>query len=257
MAIIETNINITPSNVTVKTIDADGIQKVKNSNIPALREVFGSIGGIETPFLPSQWGVVKYYKVDNFEGYILTTPPGEREVTFDISGVIEEDTKYIVPVPALLWIFQIRKGESRSVIDYSMVYAIKHELISMDQELYRAPFPNIGIGEGICWGQTIDVPTPKSVQQLPSRFFETPFNFDLSSSVIDNHELHENARSFIEYIDSPSRNAVAHMVSLSEYLKEAKENDEEFEYPFGNLQEDMSLSQAISRYLPEVSGQNN
>lgn len=61
---------------------------------------------METPLLPSQWGVVKYYRKNHYEGYVLTTPPTERVVKFDIGRSSELPTEVTLPIPPMLWVLK-------------------------------------------------------------------------------------------------------------------------------------------------------
>ncbi|MES9681625.1 hypothetical protein ABWK22_01590 [Gottfriedia acidiceleris] len=246
-----TTIVLEPEKVTVMTVDENGIKQHKNTNIETIQQIFMKEQAIETPLLPSQWGVIKYYRKDHYEGYVMTTPATERVVRFDVynrSGVPAEAT---IPVPPQLWVFEVMTDQNgNKKLTHSMMYILKHELLSLKDKVFHAPFCNIGISHGICWGRSVpEVPTGKSIQNIPARFFAQPFNFDLSSNRVKEFQYtHENGNT--ETTDV----AVYHMLAQAKKLAEAKEAGEEFVYDFDSLKPAGSLDvqAAIKAYLPGI-----
>lgn len=249
-----TTIVMEPEKVTLTTIDDKGIKTVKNTNIENIQQVFLKEQAMETPLLPSQWGVVKYYRKNNYEGYVMTTPPTEREVNFRCNRPIPDYAT--VPIPPMLWIFEVRKDQDgKKTLSHSMCYAIKHELLSLKDQLLIAPFPNIGIGHGICWGDILPpAETGKSLQNIPARFFSAPFNYDLSSGRVKtfNYTTPEVEGEEGEFFQTD--NAIHHMESLSRRLRERQEAGEVFSYPFPELKEGSNLTaeSAIRMFLPGI-----
>jgi hypothetical protein len=129
-----------------------------------------------------------------------------------------------------------------------MMYVLKHELLSLKDKVWHAPFCNIGVSHGICWGsRTPEVPTSKSIQNIPARFFTQPFNFDLSGNRVKPFDwTHPNGNT--ESTDV----AVYHMINEAKKLAAAKEAGEEYSYPFDSLKPAGSLDvqAAIKAYLP-------
>lgn len=241
-----TTIVLGPENVTVTVENEQGMKSVKNTNMENVQQIFMREQSLETPLLPSQWGVVKYYRKNNFEGYVLTTPPTERKVYFDtgIGGIPEETT---IPVPPLLWIFEVRTSDDGSKsLTHSMMYALKHELLSFKDKVFHAPYPNIGVSHGICWGDEIpSVPTGKSIQNIPARFFSQPFNSDLSDNRVPSFRS--------DILGDDTSNALFHMVKLANDLALSKEEGQEYIYPFDSLKaSNMDVKDAITAYLPRI-----
>ncbi|WP_263117491.1 prokaryotic E2 ligase family D protein [Bacillus subtilis] len=241
-----TTIVLGPETVTVTVENEQGMKSVKNTNMENVQQIFMREQSIETPLLPSQWGVVKYYRKNNFEGYVLTTPPTERKVSFDTGarGIPEEAT---IPVPPLLWVFEVRTSDDGSKsLTHSMMYALKHELLSFKDKVFHAPYPNIGVSHGICWGDENPlVPTGKSIQNIPARFFGQPFNSDLSSNRVASFES--------DILEERTDNALYHMAQLARDLAQSKEAGEEYVYPFDSLKSSsMDVKDAISAYLPRI-----
>lgn len=247
--VTKTVITLEESSTTVEVTYKDGLKEKKNSNIENIQQIFMKEQAMETPLLPSQWGVVKYYRKNNYEGYVLTTPPTEREVTFDVHQSEFRGTR-IVPIPPMLWIFEVQNGDNdKKKLTHSMAYVLKHELLSFNDVVLHAPFPNIGVNHGICWGkENPPVPSSKSIQNIPARFFGQPFNFDLASSRVQ--EFLYNFNGAEQNTDS----AFYHMHLLAKQLEEAKENDEAFNYPFDTLKTagTSRVKDAVKTYMPSI-----
>lgn len=251
MTVPTTTITLAPEQVTVATVNEQGIKSVKNTNIENIQQIFMKEQAMETPLLPSQWGVVKYYRKNHYEGYVLTTPPTERQVVMDIrqDGVPREMT---IPVPPLVWIFEVMTDSNNNKkLTHSMMYVIKHELLSLNDKVLHAPFPNLGVSHGICWGrENPSTPTSKSIQNLPARYFSQPFNNDLAHNRVKSFRYTPivNGDSF------ETDNAVHHMVTLARELEESKEAGEDYSYPFNTLKEagTMDVNAALHAYLPRI-----
>lgn len=252
MATPKTTIELEPEKVTVTTVNEDGVKAIKQTNIETIQQIFMKEQALETPLLPSQWGIVKYYRKNHYEGYVMTTPPTEREVKFDFYGGHNSlPTEITLPVPPQLWIFEVMTdSRGNKKLTHSMMYVLKHELLSLKDSLFHAPFCNIGISHGICWGNRVpEVPTSKSIQNIPARFFTQPFNFDLSNNRVKPFQW--------TYANGNTENteiAVYHMINEANKLKEAKEAGETYSYPFDSLKPAGSLNveAAIKAYLPSL-----
>lgn len=246
-----TTIHMEPSKVTVTTVNADGIKKSTNTNIENIQQIFMNQQSIETPFLPSQWGVVKYYRKDHYEGYVLTKEATERKVM-----ILQGNTgnELILPLPPMIWFFEIMTNPTGDkTLTHSMTYVIKHELLSMSDIVYHAPYPNIGTSNGICWGagNLPAVPTSKSIQNIPARFFTQPFNNDLAHNrvkpITQNHPA-------ITRNTPGSDHAVTHMKMLAYDLEECKKEGKPFIYPFETLKEtaNMTVEKAARMSMPNL-----
>lgn len=248
-----TTIELYPEEVKVTTINEKGIKSVKNTNIDNISAIFMKEQAMETPLLPSQWGVVKYYRKNNYEGYVLTTPPTERKITIDARFNRDENLEITIPVPPLLWIFEVNTTPDGSKnLTHSMMYALKHELLSFKDAVLHAPYPNIGIHHGICWGRVNpEVPTSKSIQNIPARFFSQPFNFDLSSNRVKPFD-YSNEEFNIRQTSTDS--AIYHMLEMSEKLAAAKDAGETFSYPFDTLKSvgTQKVEDVVRAYMPMI-----
>ncbi|MFE4029219.1 hypothetical protein ACFX4N_23980 [Priestia sp. YIM B13551] len=250
MASPSTTIFMGPENVTVTVVNEQGITSVKETNVETLQEVFMKEQAMETPLLPSQWGVVKYYRKNHYEGYVLTTPPMEREVTFSMGNTGGIPQRMTIPVPPLLWIFEVLTNDNSKRLTHSMMYVLKHELLSVKDKVLHAPYPNIGVSHGICWGRDFpQVPTSKSIQNMPSRFFSQAFNYDLSSNRVKEFEWNRSDGETTQ-----TENAVHHMVHTKQLLEKSREDGETFVYPFDTLKEagTLNVERAIRNYLPGI-----
>ncbi|MEK1828780.1 hypothetical protein AAAC51_06425 [Priestia megaterium] len=238
--------------VTVTTVDELGMKSIKQTSIDNVQAVFMLEQAMETPLLPSQWGVVKYYRKNHYEGYVLTTAPSERIVNFDTrrDGVPESMT---VPIPPLVWIFEVLTNNSGKKLMHSMVYVLKHELLSLKDDVLHCPYPNIGVSHGICWGRDLpSVPTGKSIQNIPARFFSQPFNTDLSTNRTEMVNLTLPNGSTRE-----TDNALDHMIYCGNLLEKSKKEETPFVYPFETLKKagTLNVEKAIKNYLPGVFNQ--
>lgn len=89
-----------------------------------------------------------------------------------------------IVTPRLLWVTDVVERQDKYVTTSSKVYAMKQSILTEKEELYETFFSNIYNGsEQICWGyNTLNIPTLKSIQGIPSLFFNAPFNSDLDYS---------------------------------------------------------------------------
>lgn len=246
-----TTIVLGKEQVTVTTVKENGVKKVVSTNIENLQQIFMREQAVETPLLPSQWGVIKYYRKNNYEGYVMTTPPGEREVHFPANTGRGIPTEMLLPMPPMVWIFEIRQNTDGSkTLSHSMVYVIQHEVLSLKDKVLHAPYPNIGVNHGICWGSghTPLVPSSKSVQNIPARFFSQPFNFDLAANRVQEFE------TMIGSQPSRTDSAVYHMVKTANDYQEAQTAGRPYTYPFQELKPvgTKDLEQVIRLTLPGI-----
>lgn len=244
----KTVITLEKNKITIDSFGEDGIKSTKNTNLENLQQVFLNEQALETPLLPSQWGVVKYYRKNNFEGYVLTTAPTVRKVTFDCRLKDHEEEELEIPLPPLLWIFEVRTEQNgNKVLQHSMVYALKHELLSFKDTVYHAPFPNIGISHGICWGSgNPSATSSKSLQNIPARFFSQPFNHDLAHDRVNSFEYEDEDGDF-----NPTTNALEFMQKIGQ---EYAEQGEEYAFPYDLLKKvgNFKVEDVVKNYLPSL-----
>jgi hypothetical protein len=179
-----TSIHLNPDSVQIEVV-RNGQRSLKNTNIQAIQEVLTRGERIETPLLPYGWGVQKYKKVNNREQYVIATPQVRQTARYDMrreTGDREPESFEIV-APAALWIFHVEHNPANDTRRYlhGVVYALKQPILSLNDQLYTFPFSNCS-SSYICWGSDRDHPVlsgSKSIQSIPDRFFQNPFNSDL------------------------------------------------------------------------------
>lgn len=179
-----TSIHLNPDSVQIEVV-RNGQRSIKNTNIQAVQEVLTRGESIETPLLPFGWGVQKYTKVNNREQYVIAVPPTRHTARYDMRSEIGEAKieDFEIVAPASLWIIHVEVNPANDVRRYihSVAYAIKQQILSLNDQLFQFPFSNSNNGY-ICWGTERDFPVlsgSKSLMTIPDRFFQNPFNADL------------------------------------------------------------------------------
>jgi hypothetical protein len=153
----------------------------------------------------------------------------------------------LLPLPGLIWFYEVLVSGQQRRLTKSMVFAIKNEVLSMEDPLYHAPFPNCGVSSGICWGSsTPPVPSVKSLQSVMPRFFSQAFNGDLSGNRLNNFKMVDSDGD--EYT---ADNAYDHIVKL---IDEYKKDPEKFVYPYDDLKAAGSTVHSMAaHYLPNLA----
>lgn len=173
----------------------------------------------ESPLLPSNYGTKKMMNAGVDYYFIITTPPGEKELSY--SGInfeyliMLEDDEYeerigydtnayyeveeylnkfniydnddfsIRPyLPSLVWFIHIRKNNDND--SYRLIkdrlYAKDSVILSMNDNIYPAPLSNMYYENNICWGDPeLPLLTIPGVMALERIFFNLRFNMDLES----------------------------------------------------------------------------
>lgn len=164
---------------------ATGAIQSKGLSTDALGDAFNAHTSMRTPLLPGQWGTRFYAKKGNFEYFVMTIAPKKRTVKWDTSDEDEDEyQEYNIETPPLCWFVKIQQnGDSYHLID-SYMFALKNDLITMNDELYLAPFTNVYSSNGICWNGSIsmNLPSPAAVLSLDASFFNARFNSDLDDN---------------------------------------------------------------------------
>lgn len=233
------NIEILQEGVTVKTTKG-GVTSIKETNLEQIQRQLTSNERIETPLLPSIWGVQKYVKRGKRELYVITTPPGIRKVQY--TG--DDRGEYEIPVPAAVWFVtsQERAGGGRQLV-HTTVYAIKNPILTGIEQLYRMPFSNCD-NSYICWGdESPQISSPKSIQSIPDRFFGMPFNSDLGSNAY---------QPIKEEIDGKE---ISHfrINHLFRYLDRKLKADKDFRFPNNHLNSYESFKRVLDHELRRLS----
>lgn len=161
----------------------------KGVSLDALGDSFQVHTSMRTPLLPGQWGTRFYAKKGNREYFALTIAPKTRNITWEgRSGTDEDDDEdypddvsMTINTPPLIWFVALaQNGDTYNIVD-NFMFALKNDLLSMNDTLYRAPFTNVYSSHSICWNGAIsmNLPSPASVLSLDSSFFNAKFNSDL------------------------------------------------------------------------------
>jgi len=240
-------IHLRPNEVTVETV-REGRRSVKNTNIEALQEVLTRGEKMETPLLPAPFGVVKYTRVNNMEQYVIATPQQRYDAKFDMRGENGEGiVDYKIVAPASLWIIHVKHDPARDTRQYAhgVAYALKNPILGLSDQLYRFPFSNTN-GDYLCWGSSRDNPElagSKSVQSIPDRFFQNPFNSDLDGGKYRPIEATVNGRRIV-------RERCIHLLQhMDGKIKEAEEKGETYSFENDILRtSDFTLESAIRHW---------
>jgi len=235
----ETVIRLKEDQITVETI-TDGVSSVKPTNLEALQQILVSDVHLETPLLPGQWGIQKYFMKGNTEGYVLTIPEGVRTVGYDYEDD-DEPTEYTIPLPAMAWFIIVNydAGSGMRRINYVKPYALANPILSEDDRLYELPVPNVG--SSICWGSDSPaVSTAKSLQSLPTQFFTRPFNNDLSD---------DKFQPFYEDREGHERVQLFRIPHLFEYMADRLAKDPSYTFPTGILEQRRTLRDEMRSFF--------
>lgn len=227
----------------------DGISSVKQTNLRAVQEVLTKDKSLQTPILPSLWGTQFYAKNNDRELYVISTPPHIRDVKYDNSregdATQREDVKsYRVPMPGLLWfiIARNRPGTEQREYVHGMAYAIKQQVLSGKDLLYRYPFANVD-NRWMCWGQE---PAPaigaaKGVQMIPEHFLGMNFNHHLDDHKFEPFKAEVEGREI----------SLFRTLHLFRHMDQELKKDENFQFPYNALKRSTTLQEAIDRHIQE------
>lgn len=239
----ETIIRLKEDQITVETV-TNGVSSVKPTNLEALQQILVSDVHLETPLLPGQWGVQKYFLKGNVEGYVITVPEGVRDVKYDYEDD-EDPTDYKIPVPASVWMITVNydAGTGMRRINYVRAMALANPILSEEDYCYEMPFPNIG--SAICWGSSSDTPSvlnAKSLQSVPTQFFVRPFNNDLSDDKFE---------PFYEDREGHERVQLFRIPHLFEYMADRLAKDPEYKFPTDKLHRRRTLRDEMRAFFGE------
>lgn len=238
-------IEIEPQSIQLTTV-RDGVRSTKQTDLPSIQEVLTKDKTMETPLLPSQWGMQKYARNGDREMYVLTTAPHLRECRY-----VQTEETFQVPMPGFMWIIiaRVQPGSDQRTYYHGMAYALKNQLLSEKDRLYRFPFANVD-NRWMCWG---DQPAPalgsaKSIMMVPDHFLSMEFN----------HHLDE--RKF-EYFTGEIRGREVELTRTSHLLKYFDEQvkkgvaegkrAEEVPFKYDILIRDKTVGEAIKYFKDE------
>lgn len=166
--------------------EGDGpLQTKKYLEMEDVRDIFMSNLHLDTGLLPK--GCQYYLRQDGKTLVILEQEPRIRRILFRNHGTIRE---FDVPTPNTIFGLLFEGGTLRS----SICAVSKFPITSMNTEVFRFPLGNVYQDSRICWGnaQIASIRNIAEASEIPSIFFEAPFNGDLSS----------DANSFSGHLDA-------------------------------------------------------
>lgn len=240
-------IEIEPQSIQITQV-RDGVRSVKQTNLQAIQEVLTKDRKLQTPLLPSQWGTQFYASSNDRELYVITTPAHVRDVTYDASAEgrrgDERIENYKVPIPAMCWFLVIKKrpgSEERSYY-HGMVYAIKQQVLSTRDRLFRYPFANVD-NRWMCWGNqpAPEIGSSKGVMMIPDHFLGMHFNHHLDDNKFDRFDAEINGQKINLF-------KTAH---LFKYMDQELAKNENFSFPSTCLKPEGTLQEAIDRHMQE------
>lgn len=240
------SIHINEDSIQIET-NQNGRTSFKNTTLRGVQEVLTRGERIETPLLPSVWGVQKYIKVNNRELYAISTPPSIREVSYDFrADGNREATKFKIPLPGFLWIFilDVNPNNDTRRYNHGMVYAVKNQILSENDRMFKFPFSNVD-DSWMCWGDGNNYPTlgnSKSVMTISDRFLANPFN---------NHLDHDKYRRFEAEVKGQKIQLfkTSHLFDyLAKEQAKAEAEGKNATFKYDCLREQTTLGEAIRSY---------
>lgn len=123
---------------------------------------------------------------------ILTIPKNKMRTVY-------EDTEYMIPYPALLFKFKIRKNR----ISETQVYALKGNRWDDKSILFNYPFGNVNTHSHIvCWGSNSlpEITELRKLDVVCSLFYNAPCNNDYFSMERSTKLKYSNVRGLFEKI---------------------------------------------------------
>ena len=157
------------------TTTVNGVHNSKTISPDSLSRLIQQQTALTTPLLPGSNGVKLYSRKESLEYIAYVTPPKMRTI-------IHEDSTIVAPTPRLIWFVCIdnSRGNSPYIRDTEL-FALQNEVLTADDILYRAPFPNVYSSHGICWEGNLqeNIRSVNAAGSVESQFFAAKFNNDL------------------------------------------------------------------------------
>lgn len=155
--------------------EGDGpLQTKKYLEMEDVRDIFMSNLSLDTGLLPK--GCQYYLRQDGKTIVIIEQEPRIRRILYRRGGAI---TQYDVPTPNTIFGLLFEGGTLRN----SYCAVSKFPITTLNTEVFRFPLGNVYQDARICWGnaQIAAIRNIAEASEIPSIFFEAPFNGDLSS----------------------------------------------------------------------------
>lgn len=243
------SIHIEKSGVTIEKVTPSGMKTIKKTTVENIQRVISNNAMSQSPLLPSQWGCIKYATKNSVEFYAITVPQHIKKVSYDVHNNHEDFAEYEVVVPDALWLLSFKKQEGSEVRTYHNggVYALKGQILTGAEEVYRYPFSNTNSDPWLCWGASSNYPNvnfSRGIMTVPDQFLSNPFNNDLDSNNFAEFSYKQNDVDISVF----KTNHLFQHIDIK--LKEAKEAGNQYSFPNDILiPEGMNVEEAINHFM--------
>lgn len=240
------------------------VRSSKPITIESLSQVIEQQTAMRTPLLPGEWGTRLFARKGNREYYMITTPPGRQEITYEHRGNLEgrpssypfrfsDGGRYAhmeVMRPAMAWFISVdvTSQDTRKIRGETFAFALKHQVLGLNDTLYRMPFPNVYPQANVCWSGNLNsvVPTPAALVSVQSQFFGAAFNNDLDDGRFRPFES--------PYESIPGHDKIRRAYQLFHHLHmDLAENGDAARFPIDQL---VSMDSNVGRYFNRFVEQN-
>lgn len=225
---MKTVIELNQDSVMIKR-EENGLVSTKYTTPDLLKQALSVTDFHETPLFPGGDGVIKYMTKGNIELYFYVSPPKRIEVSYDDGSV--DNSSYEIETPYILFTLRLVKesDNSRRLIS-SDVYGLKNPVRTINDPVYRLPFPNIFDNSNnrnpICWGRYSPIFTgSESIPSIFTQFFLAPFNSDLNPSL----HYDEDEFDFGGYDDE--LNSATDLLKFMDYMIGNESHPGAFKFP--------------------------
>lgn len=176
----------------VYMVEGDGpLQTKKYLEMEDVRDIFMSNLSLDTGLLPK--GCQYYLRQDGKTIVIIEQEPRIRRILYRRNRSIQE---FNVPTPNTVFGFLFEGGTLRN----SFCCSTKFPITNLNTEMYRFPLGNVFSDARICWGnaQISAIRNIAEASEIPSVFFEAPFNGDLSG---DANSYSSDLQDFLNHLN--------------------------------------------------------
>lgn len=158
----------------ISVVSGEGVLETKKFiEFDDLKDIFMSNVSMETGLLPK--GCQYFLRENGKTAIILEQPAMIRTLLYRYGRNVGE---YQIPTPNVIFGLVFEAGTLRN----SYCAVSKMPIMGLDTEIFRFPLGNVYRDARICWGNA-SIPAIRGIWQasdIPSIFFEAPFNGDLS-----------------------------------------------------------------------------
>lgn len=181
----------------VEMVQEDGIHMTKYVDVDSLLEAMRKARNTNllyrTGRMPQNYydGMIRREQDGAISGHIFMTVPRQKV------NMQFEETKYIMPFPALLFYFSILHNRVSS----TEVYALKGMRWDEKSVLYNYPYGNVNVSSHlVCWGGNVlpIITELKKLEVVCSLFYDSPCNNDYFTSERSVKWKTDNLRNVLE-----------------------------------------------------------